>query len=404
MQRPSLSTPLLACILAGLAMIGPFTIDTYLPSFPAMGRDLAATPAQLQQTLSVYFLTFAIMTLFHGTLSDSFGRRPVILASLVVYIVASIGCAAATDFGQLLLFRVLQGTSAGAGMIVGRAVIRDSFEGHAAQRLMSLVTMIFGLAPAVAPVVGGWLQAWFGWEAVFLFLAAYGLLLLAVCWFKLPETHPAAARQPFEVAPLTRTYLKLAGNGPLVLLCAGVGLNFAGFFIYIMSAPAFVYDLLGLDETQFAWLFLPGIIGVTCGAFISGRAAGKLSPQRTIAIAYAIMFTAAALNVCYSGLAPPRLPWSILPIMIYTVGMALAMPSMTLLALEIFPRNRGATSSLLGFVHSLLSSVSAGVLSPLVSHSDITLALAMTGLVSLGCLSWVTYLRLHPQPVADART
>ena len=131
-------------------MIGPFTIDTYLPSFPALGRDLAATPAQLQQTLSVYFLTFAIMTLFHGTLSDSFGRRPVILASLVIYIVASIGCAAASDFGQLLLFRILQGTSAGAGMIVGRAVIRDSFEGHAAQRLMSLVTMIFGLAPAIA--------------------------------------------------------------------------------------------------------------------------------------------------------------------------------------------------------------------------------------------------------------
>ena len=385
-------------------MIGPFTIDTYLPSFPAMGRDLAATPAQLQQTLSVYFLTFAIMTLFHGTLSDSFGRRPVILVSLVVYIVASLGCAAAADFGQLLFFRILQGTSAGAGMIVGRAVIRDSFEGHAAQRLMSLVTMIFGLAPAIAPVVGGWLQAWFGWEAVFLFLAGYGLVLLVVCWVKLPETHPASARQPFEAAPLTRTYLKLASNGPLLLLCIGVGLNFAGFFIYIVSAPAFVYDLLGLDETQFAWLFLPGIIGVMCGAYISGRVAGRLTPQRTIGIAYAIMFTAAALNVCYSGLAEPRLPWSVLPIMIYTVGMALAMPSMTLLALEIFPRSRGATSSLQGFMHSFLSSVSAGVLSPLVSHSDVTLALAMTCLVSLGCVSWIAYVRLLPQAVADARS
>jgi DHA1 family bicyclomycin/chloramphenicol resistance-like MFS transporter len=402
LQKSPIPTSLLACILAGLAMIGPFTIDTYLPSFPAMGRDLAATPAQLQQTLSVYFLTFAIMTLFHGTLSDSFGRRPVILTSLVVYIIASVGCAAAADFGQLLFFRVLQGTSAGAGMVVGRAVIRDSFEGHAAQRLMSLVTMIFGLAPAIAPVVGGWLQSWFGWEAVFIFLAVYGLVLLAVCWTHLPETHPNSLRQPFEVVPLTRTYLKLGSSVPLLLLCIGVGLNFAGFFVYIMSAPAFVYDLLGLNERQFAWLFLPGIIGVMCGAFISGRVAGKLTPERTIGIAYAIMFSAAAFNVAFSAVAAPQLPWSVLPVMVYTVGMALAMPSLTLLALDIFPRNRGATSSLQGFFHSLLSSVSAGVISPFVSHSDLTLALAMTCLVSLGCVSWIMYLRAKPEAVIDA--
>jgi DHA1 family bicyclomycin/chloramphenicol resistance-like MFS transporter len=396
--------PLLAGMLAGLAMIGPFTIDTYLPSFPAIGRDLGMTPAQLQQTLSVYFLTFAVMTLFHGTLSDSFGRRPVILVSLAVFIAASIGCACATDFGELLFFRVLQGTSAGAGMVVGRAVIRDSFEGHAAQRLMSLVTMIFGLAPAVAPVVGGWLQAWFGWQAVFLFLASYGLLLLVICWARLPETHAPAGRQPFEVVPLTRNYLMLARSQPLLLLCVGVGLNFAGFFIYIVSAPAFVYDLLGLNEKQFAWLFLPGIIGVMIGAFFSGRAAGILSPQRTIGIAYLIMFCAAAFNVTYSALAAPALPWSVLPIMIYTTGMALAMPSMTLLALEIFPRNRGATSSLQGFLHSFLSSVSAGVISPLVSQADITLALAMAGLLSAGCLSWMMYLRIESKAAAHART
>lgn len=404
MHRQPLSVSLLAALLAGLAMIGPFTIDTYLPSFPAIARDLAATPAQVQQTLSVYFLTFAVMTLFHGTLSDSFGRRPVILASLAVYVAASIGCAAAADFGQLLLFRVLQGMSAGAGMVVGRAIIRDSFEGHAAQRLMSLVTMIFGLAPAIAPVVGGWLQAWFGWQAVFLFLACYGLVLLVVSWARLPETHPPPARQPFAVVPLASTYFMLARSRPLLLLCAGVGLNFAGFFIYIVSAPAFVYDLLGLNEKQFAWLFLPGIIGVMFGAFLSGRAAGTLSPQRTIGIAYVIMFSAAAFNLIYSGFAEPALPWSVLPIMIYTVGMALAMPTFTLLALELFPRNRGSTSSLQGFVHSFLSSVSAGVISPLLSHSDITLALGMTGLLSLGGLSWMIYVRIEPKAVADART
>ena len=159
--------PVLAVILAALAMIGPFTIDTYLPSFPHIGAEFAATPAQLQQTLSLYLFTLALMTLFHGTLSDSFGRRPVILASLAVYALASIGCAMAASLPQLLLWHALQGFSAGAGIIVGRAIIRDSLEGHAAQRLMSLVTMIFSIAPAIAPVIGGWLQGAIGWRAIF---------------------------------------------------------------------------------------------------------------------------------------------------------------------------------------------------------------------------------------------
>lgn len=374
-------------------MIGPFTIDTYLPSFPSMGRDLAITPAQLQQTLSVYFIPFAFMTLLHGTLSDSFGRRPVILAGLAVYIAASAGCAMASSFGQLLLFRALQGMSAGVGMVVGRAMIRDSFEGHEAQRLMSLVTMIFGLAPAIAPVIGGWLQGWFGWQSVFLFLAVYGLALFVACWVRLPETHPPSVRQPFAVAPLARNYVRLGRDPLLLLLCAALGLNFAGFFIYIVSAPAFVYNLLGLNERQFAWLFVPGIAGVMFGAYLSGRAAGRLSPGRTVAIGYAIMFGAAAFNLAYSAAAEPALPWSVLPVMIYTTGMALAMPSITLLALELFPRHRGMTSSLQGFIHSLLSGVSAGLISPLLSHSDLTLALGMTGLLTLGALAWFCYLR-----------
>lgn len=374
-------------------MIGPFTIDTYLPSFPSMGRDLAITPAQLQQTLSVYFIPFAFMTLLHGTLSDSFGRRPVILAGLAVYIAASAGCAMASSFGQLLLFRALQGLSAGVGMVVGRAMIRDSFEGHEAQRLMSLVTMIFGLAPAIAPVIGGWLQGWFGWQSVFLFLAVYGLALFAVCWVRLPETHPPSVRQPFAVAPLARNYVRLGRDPLLLLLCAALGLNFAGFFIYIVSAPAFVYNLLGLNERQFAWLFVPGIAGVMFGAYLSGRAAGRLSPGHTVAIGYAVMFGAAAFNLAYSAAAEPALPWSVLPVMIYTTGMALAMPSITLLALELFPPHRGMTSSLQGFIHSLLSGVSAGLVSPLLSHSDVTLALGMAGLLALGALAWFCYLR-----------
>ena len=386
--------PVLAVILAALAMIGPFTIDTYLPSFPHIGAEFAATPAQLQQTLSLYLFTLALMTLFHGTLSDSFGRRPVILASLAVYALASIGCAMAASLPQLLLWRALQGLSAGAGIIVGRAIIRDSLEGHAAQRLMSLVTMIFSIAPAIAPVIGGWLQGAIGWRAIFWFLTLYALLLIAGTVRWLPETHPLAERQPFHAGPLLRNYRRLGSDRRLVLLCVMIAFNFSGFFLYIVSAPAVIYGLLGMTEKDFAWLFVPGIGGVMIGAFFSGRLASRITPRRSVSIGFMIMCAAAVFNIAYCAMLPPALPWTVLPVMMYTVGMALAMPSATLLTLELFPKLRGMTSSLQGFAHSLFAALTAGLVSPLVSGQALTLALAMAALMLMGWLAWISYLKV----------
>lgn len=390
-------------MLAGLAMLGPFSVDTYLPSFPAIARDFAVTPLQVQQTLSAYLVTFAVMMLFHGTASDSFGRRPVVIANLALFTAASIGCALAGDFTQLLIFRALQGLSAGAGIVVGRAIIRDSFEGFAAQRLMSLVTMIFGIAPAIAPVIGGLLQGWFGWHSVFVFLACYSALMLVVCWRSLPETHPPAERHPFALAPLSANYLKLARSPRLQLLCLVVAFNFSGGFLYIASAPAIIYDLFELNENQFAVLFVPGIAGIMFGAYLSGRAAGKITPQRTIKIAFTIMSGAAAFNVIYHALAPPAVPWTVLPFMVYGMGMALAMPSLTLIAFDLFPANRGMTSSLQGFVHSAGSAVTSGLIAPLLYGGGLALALGQAAMMALGFACWVYYLRIESRSVAPPR-
>ena len=390
----SITVPVLAVILAALAMIGPFTIDTYLPSFPFIGADLQASPAQMQQTLSLYLFTLALMTLFHGTLSDSFGRRPVILVSLALYVVTAAGCALAASLPQLLFWRAVQGLAAGAGIIVGRAIIRDSFAGHEAQRLMSLVTMIFGIAPAVAPVIGGWLQDWFGWRTIFWFLAIYGVLLFFAVVRCLPETHPVAARQPFHAQPLLRNYLRLGRDPKLVLLCLVIAFNFSGFFLYVVSAPAVIYDLLRMSEKDFAWLFVPGISGVMFGAFLSGRLAGRLSPRRTVSAGFLTMCGAVAFNLAYCAFFPPALPWTVLPVMIYTIGMALAMPSVTLITLDLFPQLRGMTSSLQGFAHSLFAGITAGVVSPLLSGSALTLACGMGGMLLLGWLAWALYLRV----------
>jgi DHA1 family bicyclomycin/chloramphenicol resistance-like MFS transporter len=393
-QAAPVSVTALALILAALAMIGPFTIDTYLPSFPFIGADLKATPAEMQQTLSLYLFTLAFMTLFHGTLSDSFGRRPVILVSLGVYVLTSIGCALATSLPQLLFWRGVQGLAAGAGIIVGRAIIRDSFSGHEAQRLMSLVTMIFGVAPAIAPVIGGWLQDLFGWRTIFWFLASYGVVLFFAAARRLPETHPLTARQPFLARPLLRNYLRLGSDPKLVLLCLTIAFNFSGFFLYVVSAPAVIYDLLGKSEKDFAWLFVPGISGVMFGAFLSGRLAERLSPRRTVFVAYLIMACAVVLNITYCLIFPPAVPWTVLPVMIYTIGMALAMPSVSLLALDLFPQLRGMTSSLQGFAHSLFAGITAGVVSPFLSHSALVLACGMGGMALLGGLAWLLYLRV----------
>lgn len=394
--------PLLAALLAGLSMLGPFSIDTYLPSFPSIQHDFGISLLEVQQTLSAYLFTFAFMTLFHGTLSDSFGRRPVILVSLAIFAVASIGCALAQSYRELLFFRAIQGFSAGAGMVVGRAIIRDSLEGHAAQRLMAWVTMIFGLAPAVAPVVGGWLQGAFGWHSVFVFLALYAAALIIGCYWKLPETLPPPARQPFLLKPLAQNYFRLGRSVPLFLLSSAVALNFAGFFLYVVSAPAFVYRILGLGETQFAWLFVPGIAGVMIGAFLSGRVAGRLTPRRTVRIGYFVMFGAAAWNLAWSAWGTPSVPWSVLPIMTYTIGMSLAMPSITLLALELFPKNRGLTSSLQGFEQSLISGLTAGVVSPMLSHSALTLACGMVLPLLAGWSAWMWYSRRYEAAAHDA--
>ena len=389
------SAPLLAVTLAGLVMLGPFSVDTYLPSFPAIQREFAVTPLQLQQTLTAYLVAFAVMTLFLGSLSDSFGRRPVILACLAIYVLGSVGCAFAQSFPQLLWFRAVQGLSAGVGWVVGRAIVRESHPGHEAQRLLSLITMIFGLAPALAPVIGGALQGAFGWRAVFVFLALFGALQLAVCGWALPETLTREKRQPFAAAPLLKVYLALARSTRLRLLSLAVALNFCGFFLYVSAAPSIIYRLLGLTEHHFPVLFVPGIAGIMLGAFLSNRMAGRVSRQRTVQIGYFVMFGAVAFNVGYHALNPAGLPWTVLPYATYAVGMALAGPSVQLLVLDLFPQASGTASSMQGFTHALFTAFTAALVAPLVSGSGLTLALGALGLLALGCLCWMTFRRLE---------
>ncbi len=396
----------LAFILGGLAMIGPFSIDTMFPAFPQIGGQFGADKVAMQQTISVYLLAYALMSLVHGPLSDAIGRRRVILGGLAVFALSSVGCALATSLPMLLVFRAVQGMSAGVGLIVGRAVIRDVFQGDYAQKLMSQVSMIFGIAPALAPILGGWILGWQRWPAIFWFLVLFGALLWLATWIGLPETHPAEARFRPSPKQLLRNHAYIFLNRRFQRFAAAGGFNFAALFLYISSAPAFVLDHLKLEQDQFGWFFVPTIAGMVFGAFLSGRAAGRINGTRLAGMGFAICGVAAVLNIGYNLLvAQPSMPWAVVPMALNSLGIALVFPILTLAILDMYPRQRGAASSLQAFTSLILQSTVAGVFSPLLSHHTMWLALGSASLTLIGFLFWwweVAMTRLPPEssPVA----
>lgn len=392
------STRGIATLLASLSALGPFSIDTYLPSFHEIGEKLQATPLEVQQTLSAYLFSFALMTLWHGAISDRFGRRKVILVAVGLFAVASAGCMLATRIEQLWFWRAMQGVTAGAGIVISRAIVRDLFDGAEAQRLMSQITMMFALAPAVAPVIGGWLQTLFGWRSVFAFLVlATGVLWLA-CWKLMPETLPPEKRQSLRPAYLASTYWKVMTSPAFLTACAALALNFSGFFIYILSAPVFLMTHLGVPETGFLWLFGPAMAGLIGGSWLSGRLAGKVQLSRTIAIGYAVMGSAAGINLLLNIALPPGLPWSVLPIFLYTLGMSLAMPCLSLFALDPFPAQRGLAASCQTFFQSGFNGITAALIAPALWGSTLTLSLGMAGLMLVGGSAALLHQRLRLVP------
>ena len=386
----------LAVLLAVLGMLGPFSIDTYIPAFSAIAQSLNATPVQMQQTLSAYLFGFAFMNLFHGALSDSFGRRPVILWGLAMFTVASLGCALAQNVGQLIFFRALQGLSTGAGIVVSRAVIRDMFPPSEAQRVMSQVTIYFGVAPAVAPIIGGVIAEYLDWHAIFWFLVGVGVVLWLANWRLLPETLHVQDRQPFQVRNLMRGYWQLLTDARFLLLALASGVPFNGLFLYVLSAPAFLGDILQLRPTQFFWFFVLSIGGIMAGSWLSGRMAGKVKPKNQIMQGFRIMLGVSAINVVANAVLTPNAWWSLWPVTVFAFGWALMVPVVTLLVLDLYPARRGMASSLQAVVGSTANGIVAGVVAPLVMHSALGLAIMSTAFMAVGLLAWLWLRRRWP--------
>jgi DHA1 family bicyclomycin/chloramphenicol resistance-like MFS transporter len=383
------SVALIPFVLAMLSMIGPFSIDTPFPAFSEMGRALDASVGQMQLVVTAYLLSFAAMSIFHGPLSDAVGRRPVIVVSLLVYAVASVACVFAPSLELLLVGRVMQGLAAGGSTIVSRTIIRDMFDGPEAQRLMSQVAVIFGLAPAAAPVVGGLLVQVGPWETVFWFMAALALVLVGLTVALLPESHPPERRVPLRVGEIVRglttvlrvpAFHRMAWAGTLV---------FGAQFLYIGGAAIFVVDLLGEGELDFWKLFLPMIGAMVIGSVMSGRLGRMVTSSRLVSVGYAVSTAGALLGIAVA-LTPAGevLPWAALGISLVAFGNGLAFPNIQLLMLDLVPTRRGAVMSASSFVTLVFNAASAALLAPYAGRSVLGFAVAAAVCVVLGWGFW----------------
>jgi DHA1 family bicyclomycin/chloramphenicol resistance-like MFS transporter len=324
-MTPIINRTTIALLVALLSMLAPFTLDTYLPSFPDIQQDLHASDQQMQYTLSYYLLAFGMMMLIYGPLSDALGRKRVVVVALVGYALASAACAVAQDIDTLLWMRAAQGMAAGAGMVIGRAIVRDLFAGGDAQQVMARVMLVFAIAPAVAPIVGGFLEAWAGWRAVFWFLSGLGVVLTLLVVRLLPESLAVEQRQSLHPWDIAGAYVTTLTHPRFVLLALLFGINFGGLFLYIAAAPHLVYDLLGYGVTDFWILFLPAVTGIILGSQLSGWVAHRWRAEKSIWVAMGLMSLAALFNMAQALWLPVAPSTAVAPVALYAMGMALAM-------------------------------------------------------------------------------
>ena len=395
-QTASSTLPLL---IAALSMMGPFSIDTYLPSFEEIEHALHATPLQVQQSLTAFLVPFSFMSLWHGALSDALGRRRVVITALSFLALTSVGCACAPSIEILWIFRGLQGLSAGV-FVVGRAVVRDVYEGTMAHRVMSQVSVIFAIAPAIAPILGGQLHEWFGWRSVFVFLACFAAAVATWSACCLPETLPPSKRQSLHPARLLRSYGSTLSHGRFLAAALACAFSFGGIFVYVAGAPALLLRHLHIPETQFFWLFGPTTSGMMCGSALSGYCAGKVDATRALRWSYGLMAGAAVLNVGFHALHAAALPWSVIPLFFYAAGVTFSLPTLTLIGLDIFPERRGLASSCQSFLLTAVSAIIAGIFVPILSVSPLAFAIGSAALMVLSLVSAVIVVKKQKPAVA----
>ena len=380
-------------VLGALTALGPFTIDLYLPAFPAIEGDLGISSALVQLTLTATAIGFGLGQLLFGPWSDRIGRRmPLILASSA-HVVASIAVVASNDILWLSIFRTLQGVGAAAGSVVAMAMVRDLFGGQPLVRMLSRLALVSGLAPILAPVIGSQLLLLFDWRGIFVFLAAYGMVVLAAVLIFIVETLPPEHRQARGHTRVWDRYRAVFSDRLFVGVAIISGMTFSALFAYLSASPFLFQQVYGLDPQQYGLLFAANSVGVVIGVQVSARLARRVGPQWILAVSTA-MLLASALAIIVFDLAGLGFWGVLIPLWIFITGCGFGFPLVQVLALAGHPNEAGTAASVLGALNFGL----AGLLSPLVGILGIDTAVPMGGIMAATSLVSVLALWVIVRP------
>lgn len=371
-------------VLGALTALGPFTVDLYLPAFPVVEHDLGTTVAAIQLTLTATTIGFALGQLFVGPWSDKIGRRLPLIIATAVHIAASIGIVLAPDVVWVGVFRVLQGVGAAGGGVVAMAMVRDLFGGLPLVRMLSRLALVSGLAPIIAPVIGSQLLRIIDWRGIFVFLAAYGVVVLLAAIFFLVETQPPARRGDLGHSTARERYKALFSDRIFVGVIIVAGMTFSGLFAYLSSSSFLFQEIYNFSPQQFGLLFAINSVGIVIGVQTSSRLARYIGPQWILLGAVGLMFLA-ALSIVSLNLAHAGLMGILVPLWFFILACGFAFPCQQVLALAGHGGEAATAASLMGAVNFGL----AGLLSPIVGlfgiHNAIPMGTMMlaTSLVSL---------------------
>src|SRR5580658_3509668 len=392
----------LTLLLSFLTALGPLTMDMYLPSLPAIGQALDASTVQVQLTISSYLIGFACGQIIYGPVSDRVGRRPVILAALVLYAAASVVCAIAQSIHILIAMRFIQALGGAGSIVLARAAVRDLYSGVRAGRELSLMGSITAFAPIVAPGIGGVLQSAFGWRATFILLVVFALVSWAAAARFLPETLHRRTAGPFSFRAMGELYRSVLVHGGFLANLGILVAAFVGLFAWIAGAPFVMQGVYGLTPIVFGMTYAVGAGGYMAGSYTASRFVMRLGLHRTIGIGTVVMAFGGLAMAAAVALNLSNVGWLVGTMTIYLAGMGLVLPQTQAGALTPFPDRAGTASSLLGFAQQTSAAIAAAAIGHYLGRSAWPVAgtIAMMGCLAL--LIWSLTRRVRAASMLNA--